>query len=321
MLAPNPGNYLFPRGRQYFRPEGAAGHLHLGNVPEYELTPEISEEKHYESMSPSRKVDLTYETERSLSGSMTLEEFSAENINVAWLGDGVIHGSQAAGAIDAAEKTLADNLYIDLGKTDLSVLKVSHGAETGGSFGPGDTVTGGTSAATGEVAWAGDGYVELINVSGTFQAGETITASAVSATTSRVEKMADVVVADAATPTTRYVAGTDYDVDVVGGLIRKRSTGSIGATAFVSADHAAMASETIRALSGSATQGELLFIGDPERGPRPRVTLWKVKLILSGGLGLISEDLASIPVDITVLADTVNHPAEPYMRWEFLRAA
>lgn len=323
MLSPNPSNYLFPAGRFYFKKSGALGHIHLGNVPEAELTPEVSTEDHYDSMYPDKAVDLTYETARTLTGSLNLEEWSADNINLAWIGDGVIAGSQAAGTVDAAEQTLADDLYIDMGKTDLFVTKVSHGAVTGGPFQAGETVTGGTSAATGEVAWVGSNFLELVNVSGTFQAGETITGgtSSGSATTSGVEKVDDIVLTDAASPTTRYVAGTDYDVDVVAGLLRKRSTGSCGATAYASADYKAMTIETIRALAGTKTEGELLFIGDPTRGPRKRATIWKTELVLSGGATLVGEGQSTMPVDLKVLADRANHPSEPYMRWDFYRAA
>lgn len=52
---------------------------------------------------------------------------------------------------------------------------LDHGSVTSGPFVDAETVTGGTSGATGVVAEVGDDYVALSDVTGTFRDGETIT--------------------------------------------------------------------------------------------------------------------------------------------------
>jgi hypothetical protein len=64
--------------------------------------------------------------------------------------------------------------------------KMDHGTVTGGPFQVGETLTGGTSAATCEVVEVdgGGAYVLVKNVSGTFQASETLSGGTSSATAS-----------------------------------------------------------------------------------------------------------------------------------------
>ena len=64
--------------------------------------------------------------------------------------------------------------------------------------------------------------------------------------------------------------------------------------------------------------GELLFVGQPDQGPGLVVQCWKVTLSLSGEVGLISEELASIPMTGEVLADDLNHPESPFFRVRYL---
>ena len=208
---------------------------------------------------------------------------------------------------------------MDLEYTDLSILKLSIGSVVGGPFVFGETVTGGTSGATADIAWVGSGFLEVVNLSGTFVVGETITGgtSAATAPVTVVESLSDVVVTDHATvPTTRYTAGTDYDVDVIGGMIRELSGGSIAAhTGFVSADYEAKTHKSVRVMAGDEAEGELLFIGTGDNGPRYRITAWKAKLTMSGAFGVISEsDVATMSMDVEILSDRANHPSEPFFR-------
>ena len=72
------------------------------------------------------------------------------------------------------------------------------------------------------------------------------------------------------------------------------------------------------ALTASDVTGELLFVGQPDQGPGLVVQCWKVTLSLSGEVGLISEELASIPMTGEVLADDLNHPESPFFRVRYL---
>jgi hypothetical protein len=179
----------------------------------------------------------------------------------------------------------------------------------------GETVTGGTSAATGEVAWVGGDFLELINVSGTFAAGETISGgtSSASATASAVQTVEDVVVTDADTPTTRYTLGTDYSLVAAGGLIRELSSGSIsGHSVYVACDYPAVTMQSVNALVNSSVEGRLLFIGNPDDGPKWRVEGWKTSLTITGEAKFISDGNGTIPVEAEFLSDSANHPNSPF---------
>lgn len=317
-LAHSTNNYLYGKGRAYFKPEGETGYLDLGNIPKLELEVTVEIEDHFSSRSGTLEKDLSFVKQKEAKASADLEEYSPENLNLAFLGDGVQSGSQSAGYLDVEEVTPVSDRYVSLGKTDLSVLRCDHGSVADGPFVFDDTVTGGTSSATATIAWVGSGFIELVNVSGTFVVGEVITGTgtpAETATITALETKEDVVALDHATiPTVRYTAGTDYSVDVTGGLFRKLSGGSIGATCYASADYAATVNKSIRALANSEAKGELLFIGDPDQGPRWQVTGWDVAVTISGAVGFISEEISAIPIELEFQADRTNHPTEPFFR-------
>jgi hypothetical protein len=320
-LATDYKNILYGKGRLYFTPQGESGRLDLGEIPKFGITVEVEKDPYYSNRSGTRTKKGTLLKEKSAKSSITLDECTAENFNIAFMGDGVVDGSQVAASLDAEETTTVEDRFVDLGKTDLSILKISHGSITSGPFQAGETVTGGTSSATATVAWEDDSdlFLEVIDVSGgPFEIGETITGgtSSASATVSGLETMKDVVVTDAATPTTRYEAGVDYDVDALGGLLRERSGGSIASnTCYVSADCAATTTKSVRGLKGSESRGELLFIGDPGQGPRWNVEVWDVNLVVSGEAEFISEDsYLNIPMEAEFFADETGHPSEPFFR-------
>ena len=316
-LAYDTDNYLYGKGRLYFRRDGEDGYLDLGNVPKFEINVELSKTDHYSSRSGTKQKDKSVVTEKKANAAFDLEEYSAENLDLAFLGDGVQAGAQSAGSIDAQAVLTVANRFVALGKTDISILRIAHGTVAGGPFQVGETITGGTSAATAKIAWVGSGFIECIDVSGTFAAGETITGgtSTGSATASGAETLSDAVVVDAAAPTVRYALGADYDIDAVEGLIRERAGGSIAGNAcYVSADHAAKSTNSVRALANSSCSGELLFVGDPDDGPRWRVQCWKSDLTIGGAAGFISEEATPIPMTADILADATNHPNEPFFR-------
>ena len=180
----------------------------------------------------------------------------------------------------------------------------------GGTFAPGSSVVGSTSSATATVAYVTDGGLECVNVRGTFVPGEEIAASAIKATLQGIARVADVVLTDkASAPTVRYRQGVDYDLNARTGLLRVRESCSAD-TVFLTADCESSDEQLVDALTASDVTGELLFVGQPDQGP--------VTLSLSGEVGLISEELASIPMTGEVLADDLNHPESPFFRVRYL---
>jgi len=316
-LAATANNYLYGAGKMYFKQYGDTAYLELGNFPTFEIMMEPEERvEHWESQTSQKLKDVDDILKWSCKASLTLEEFSADNLNIAFRGDDVQSlGNQAAGALSDSSTTTQDDLYVDLGYTDLSYVKLSHGAITNSPFVDKENVTGTTSSAVGVIVsriWTG--YLLVIMTSGTFVVGETITgAGGASATTTAVETFPGAVVADLAEATKIFTEGTDYDIDPIGGLIRELSGGSIAAhTCFVSANYAAKTNKSVRALAGTQIKGELLFIGNPRRGPRWRVQMWTCNINISGALALISSEPSQIPLEIIVLSDVDNHPTSPY---------
>ncbi|MBU0995396.1 MAG: hypothetical protein KJ737_23105 [Proteobacteria bacterium] len=318
MLAPNTNNYFYGSGRLYFKSNNDAGFLALGNVPKLEIEITIEKQTHYSNQEGTRLKDKERIAEKGATASFDMEEYSAENLNLAFLGNGIQSGSQLSGQLDSEQITPIDDRFVSLGKMELSILKIDHGAVTDGPFEPGETITGTTSSATAKIAWADNTnrYLECIDLTGTFQEGETITGGTSTATASvtSISTKKDVVVTDAAIPTKRYVLGIDYSLDLTGGLIRKLKTGSITTTCFVSANYAAKTTKSIRALANSEVTGELLFIPTSDDGPRWKIEGWKVSLSINGAVGFITEDVGSIPMSAEFLADTENHPDEPFYR-------
>lgn len=315
-LGPNVENILYGKGELFFKAEGKAGFDHLGNAPAYSMTVETEKTEHYSSMAGAKEKDLSFVSQKSATGSATLEEFTPANVARAFLAEDAYTATQAAGAFDAQALSFAEDLYVPLGKVNLFVTKVRI-AGASADFEIGETVTGGTSTATGKVAWCESGILELVKVTGTFAAGETVSggASASTATVSDVTVTEDVVVTNAAVATTRYVQGTDYTVNIVGGLIRVLSSGAIATAAcFLSADYALTDKEIVDALTASEVQGELLFVGNPAQGPKWQIEGWKVNLSVSSEVGFIGDDASTIPLTFEFLSDRTNHPTCPFYR-------
>ena len=133
-----------------------------------------------------------------------------------------------------------------------------------------------------------------------------------------IARVADVVLTDkASAPTVRYRQGVDYDLNARTGLLRVRESCSAD-TVFLTADCESSDEQLVDALTASDVTGELLFVGQPDQGPGLVVQCWKVTLSLSGEVGLISEELASIPMTGEVLADDLNHPESPFFRVRYL---
>ena len=314
-LAANPSNYLFGKGRIYFKPPGGTAYLDLGNVPKFEITPAVTKVEHYTSRYGQKIKDLDIVTEKKVTATIDLEEFSIDNLNLAFLGDTVVSSSQTAGSISAQSATMVKGQFVELGKYNVFSTKITYTGKTGTGFTIGETVTGGTSTATGKVAWVTSSYIEVINLSKTFAVGETITGgtSTTTAQVSAADTVEDVVVTNAASsPTTRYVLGVDYDVDDVSGMVRALT--STITTGYISCDYGAVALDSVRALANSTCIGQLRFVGDPDQGPHLMIDGWKVNITVSGAVGFISDAVAQIPLACDFLADMQNHPSNPFFQ-------
>ena len=298
--SPQTRNYLYGKGELFFRAVGSEGYDHLGNAPAFTIS--LTEEKleHFSSMSGTKTKDLQLVTQKGAAVAFTLEEFTTGNILRAFKGAAVAKQMQAAATVSGQSVSANKGLYTFVGKEKLGFTRLEHGTVAGGTFAPGSSVVGSTSSATATVAYVTDGVLECVNVRGTFVPGEEIAASAIKATLQGIARVADVVLTDkASAPTVRYRQGVDY-------------------TVFLTADCESSDEQLVDALTASDVTGELLFVGQPDQGPGLVVQCWKVTLSLSGEVGLISEELASIPMTGEVLADDLNHPESPFFRVRYL---
>ncbi|MHC1742925.1 MAG: hypothetical protein AB9873_07820 [Syntrophobacteraceae bacterium] len=120
-----------------------------------------------------------------------------------------------------------------------------------------------------EVAYAGSGFAEVSNGSGTFQAGESITSSTKSATFSGVEKLEDVIITHS-TGATRRVQGTDYSIDPDSGYVQKLSGGGLLDADKGSYDYEALDKRYVWGMSGGSVTdrdpgiGDGSFVGEAE---------------------------------------------------------
>ena len=318
-LASNTDNIRYGgTGRAYVGAVAGTSFDELGDLEDLNFTMSVSTEKLKTNRTAAKATILEVETEREASLSFGLREMSNNNLKMALLADTINTLNQSASYVYQADPTLVDDLYIDLGHLNVFSTKLT-GTITG-TLAVGDTVTGGTSAATGKIAFVAAGYVELVNVSGTFQASEQVyeTENTNHIVPTGVETLEDVVVTDV-TGATRRVQGTDYSLDPDYGYIRQLSTGTTADTDVVSYDYEAVDKEYLWSMAASSVQKKLIFVSDKDdQGPRQRWTFHKVQINLNGDFPLIGSGVAILNVTATVLADTTQPSGQEYFKTEII---
>lgn len=305
-------------GRAYAGAVAGSSFDELGDLENLTFGVTVSTEKVKTNRNASMATILEVESEREASLSFGLREMTSNNLKMALLGGDFNALNQSASYEYQTAPTFADDLYVDLGHLNVFSTKLT-GTITG-TLAVGDTVTGGTSGATGKIAFVGSGYIELCNVAGTFQASEEIyeTAGTNYITPSGVEILEDVVLTDS-TGATRRVNGTDYSIDPDYGYVRKLSAGSIVAGDVVSYDYEAVNKEYTWAMSGGSVTKKFIFVSDKDdQGPRTRWTFHKVQLNLNGDFPLIGSGAGILNVTGSVLADTTQASGQEYFKTEVI---
>jgi len=116
------------------------------------------------------------------------------------------------------------------------------------------------------------------------------------------------------TPT--HVITTDYLVDAAVGRIYVVEGGGIADGSTIELD-ATYSAENLAAVAGAnagSVTGNFRFVGDPASGPTVECEIWNAAVHPDGALSLIGSDYAEFRFKAGVLADTTNHPTEPYFR-------
>jgi|GEM_PF-1397718 len=305
-------------GRAYAGDVGGAAFDDMGEMENFNFGVTISTEKMRSTRDAARATIIEVESERDPTLTWGLREMSENNLKIMLLSSAINTLNQSASYAYQTVPALADDLYIDLGHLNVFSTKLT-GTITG-TLAVGDTVTGDSSGATGKIAYVGAGFIEVVNVSGTFEAGEQVykTVGTNYITPSGIEKLEDVVVTDQ-TGATRRVQGTDYTLDPDYGYFRKLSAGAITATDVVSYDYEAVDKKYIHGLSAGSVEKKVIFVSDKDdRGTRQRWTFHKVKIALNGEFPLIGEGAAILQVSGTVLKDTSKPSGQEYFKTEMM---
>jgi hypothetical protein len=303
-------------GRAYEGAVGGASFNDMGELENLNFSLAVSTEKLKSTRNAARGTLIEKITESEAKITFGLREMTNENLMIALLSSAVAADNQAAGFLDQMVPVFVSDKYVDLGKLNISSVKLT-GAITGALV-VGDGVTGETSAATGTIAYKAAGYIEVVKVSGTFVVGEEVykTANTNYITTTGVEVQEDAVVTDV-TRATRRVQGTDYTLDPDYGYIRKLSTGGIQATDVVSADYEAVTKNVMHGMSSASVERKLIFVSDKDdNGIRQRWTFHKVNILLNGDFPLIGDGAAVLAITGTVLKDTAQASGQEYYKVE-----
>lgn len=316
-MGSDPINIQYGGGlRMYWKDKAAAGWHEVGHFENLGVSPSVSKEELPGSRTAARGTIKSRVTERKVAISVTPIELSTENLRMAVLAEAATQSNQAASFRALASLAVAADTYVRLGHNDVHIIRIPVGTITGGPFDIGEIVTGGTSSATGVVAWTETGLLELVNVSGDFVAGETITGgtSAASAAATSVQKIKDLVVVDAATPTTRYTLGDDYDLMADEGMLRVRSDGDIVGNPFVAYGYDAHSGEILYQYSGgNVINKEVLIVTDKDNdGPRYELYYPSVDWTLNGDWSLLTDGASSLPFEGTVLEDSTQSSGQEY---------
>lgn len=86
LVSPNTGNYRIGKGAFWFKREGAADYVHMGNSPGSEFTPNIEKLEHFSSLQGTKEKDLTVVISRGGTLTITLDEWTPINLALAVLG-------------------------------------------------------------------------------------------------------------------------------------------------------------------------------------------------------------------------------------------
>lgn len=84
--SPNVDNYYIGKGIVSIKLTGDAEFVDIGNVPEFEFTPELTKLDHFSSRAGVRSKDKSVVQEKAATLRMVMEEWTARNLALALLG-------------------------------------------------------------------------------------------------------------------------------------------------------------------------------------------------------------------------------------------
>lgn len=335
--SPSTDNYTLGKGIVFFDQKDNTSGLYtgerdLGNAPSFTFNVAIEKLEHYSSRGGLRAKDKEVISQITPGVSFTLDEINKENLSLLTLGS-LNEVTQVLGVADAVNATAYLGNRTALDYRSVGSYLITTGTVTSGPFVAGETVTGGTSSATGTVvkvqSTVGDEqlWVVLTSIGTPFEDAEVITGgtSSASATADAAPVWAaGVILVQDSTDTTTYSDVTDYTVDTtlkddVIGRFLSLSTGTITAseTLHVSYNYAAATYTEVQAFAETQIEGRLRFVSDNPAGDNQELEIWRVSLTPSGDTALIGDDWSTLGFTGEVLKDETGHPSSPYMNITF----
>jgi hypothetical protein len=93
VASPSITNYVIGKGNFFIKSSTDTVRRHIGNCPEFELTPELEKLEHFSSMEGVRERDKSIVIEKKATLRIVLEEWTPENQTLALLGTQTAQGS------------------------------------------------------------------------------------------------------------------------------------------------------------------------------------------------------------------------------------
>lgn len=336
--SPNPDNYTLGRGIIYFSQDdgsgGFTGELDLGNAPDFSTSVDVERLEHFSSRSGLRSKDKNIVAEITPRLSFTLDEINVENMQLLFMANAAavtqvltaVSGGPESHAITALEQ-VKNRVYDVGGDRKIGYLNLPIGTVTGGPFVRGETITGGTSSTTANVAYVGSTFLLIDTVSGSgFTDAETITGGTSAATapvsstnitnyqsTGAFFDSASVVLLDGSTPQTLT---TDFTVqDANSGLIKIPETTTIvdGTALTIEYMRQAASWTKLDGFEQTDIEGKLRFVSDPPAGQQFEVIIHRASLTPTGDTAFIGDDFTTLGFDGEILRDETNNPQSPFM--------
>jgi hypothetical protein len=271
-------------------------------------------------MSGFKAKDKTTISEIAPQISFTLDELDSENWKLLVFGDSAVINQSASDALSLVIAAPVKSRTYDLSARNIAAKRLNHGAVTGGPFVAAETVTGGTSAATGVVVRVVDTltekYLILKTVTGTFASGETITggtSTATATTSSAVVGIPGFITVKSTVGSTYYTQNIDYTVDANSGQLLITAASSIAGSITVLYGCATVSYTVITSLTNIGQEGKLRFTSDNPEGGQYELTAWRVKVKPNGDTALIGDDWAKMQFQGDILRDFQYHPSSPFM--------
>jgi len=323
MSTPSVNNYVLGRGSLFWSAYDSvansyATERHLGNAKEVTLAMGITKLDHYSAMAGLKAKDKTVISQVAPTIGFTLEEFDQENWKLLTFGQSTDIVQSADDSNTLVIATPVKGTVYDLGFRSIQTKRMVIGSVTGGPFQAGETLTGGTSAATAIVrqVLASSGQLILDTVVGTFTIGETVTGGTSSAhapVTSIPVAVSGLVVAKTTVGSTFYSSPADFTVDAKLGQLTIPLGSTITGSLTLYFGVGALTYSKISALTKLVQEGKLRYASNNPEGSQYELTAWRTQVSPDGDTALIADDWGSMKFTAEILNDAANHPDSPYM--------